>query len=65
MTMILQATPFACLLLGTDERSDGHLMSSTEVLDHVERPDLSAALGWEREAVADVEDLHGFSSFLI
>ena len=29
-----------------------------EVADHVERPDLAAALGREREAVAEVQDVH-------
>ena len=42
----------------TCERGDRHLVRGREVPDHVERPDLPAALGRKGETMADVEDSH-------
>ena len=46
------------------ERGNGHLMRRVQVADHVERPDLAAALRRKREAVADVEDPHAAATLI-
>ena len=49
-------------LIGARQRADRHLVAAgLQVADHVERPDLAAALGRIREAVAEVENFHRFN----
>src|SRR4029079_802553 len=56
--MLAQALSLLRFRVGTDEGRDGDLVRPVQMSNHVERTDLAAALGREREAVTDVEDLH-------
>src|SRR6202023_2072587 len=53
-----QPLALARFLIGSNERSDRHMMLLRQMLDHVERSYLASALRRKREAMADVENLH-------